>query len=538
MMALVVSCGDDDEPSPTPDPEPEIKQPTSSFTSVVEDLTVTLTNTSENGVSFAWDFGDGNSSTEQSPSHTYAEAGDYTVSLTVTGEEGSTAATSSSTVTVTAADPCAGFDGSQPGNLLIGGGFEACDVANWTVLHSGQKDQAGEFAHAKYEFGYTDYAPADGEGGALYIYPDNDASSFEEGTILYQELSLETGFYNIDGLVKAAGENQADPTSAMNSYWFEIVVNQAVPEEGDGYNNQRATGWIYGGWTGWQVELPALDGPIPHDHMDNNLADADGNFNVTEAGTYYVVIKFGKGDDAAGASFGDGIALDNLNLERIGDVDPCADHTGIEEGNLVVGGQMEVCDDQNWTIVGTGAQNLPKVVFGSEANSPTDGSGGSFQILDPDNLAEGEQVEMVMYRAIELEADKTYVVSGLINHGPLTATDVSDGGPKEAFMSLEIADAAPVEGTQWKDSEGADAKVLLHRYCVCWMGASLDAVDGAWTNDYTASWINYITDDNLEFTVPTSGTYYIGFKAGLGTAAGATFSAEGYSIDNIKIAEK
>lgn len=35
-----------------------------------------------------WDFGDGNTSTEQNPGHLYAEPGSYTVSLTVTSEDG------------------------------------------------------------------------------------------------------------------------------------------------------------------------------------------------------------------------------------------------------------------------------------------------------------------------------------------------------------------------------------------------------------------------------------------------------------------
>jgi predicted outer membrane repeat protein len=38
--------------------------------------------------SWAWDFGDGQTSTVQNPQHTYAAAGNYTVSLTVTGGEG------------------------------------------------------------------------------------------------------------------------------------------------------------------------------------------------------------------------------------------------------------------------------------------------------------------------------------------------------------------------------------------------------------------------------------------------------------------
>ena len=38
--------------------------------------------------SFAWDFGDGNSSTEENPAHIYVSAGNYNVSLTVTDDDG------------------------------------------------------------------------------------------------------------------------------------------------------------------------------------------------------------------------------------------------------------------------------------------------------------------------------------------------------------------------------------------------------------------------------------------------------------------
>ena len=38
--------------------------------------------------SFSWDFGDGNKSTEQNPSHTYDKVGEYTATLTVTNQKG------------------------------------------------------------------------------------------------------------------------------------------------------------------------------------------------------------------------------------------------------------------------------------------------------------------------------------------------------------------------------------------------------------------------------------------------------------------
>ena len=53
-------------------------------------LTVNFTDQSTGDItSWSWDFGDGATSTEQNPFHTYTDAGTYTVSLAVTGPCGS-----------------------------------------------------------------------------------------------------------------------------------------------------------------------------------------------------------------------------------------------------------------------------------------------------------------------------------------------------------------------------------------------------------------------------------------------------------------
>jgi hypothetical protein len=65
-------------------------------------LDVTFTDASTNEpTSWQWDFGDGGSSTEQSPTHEYEEAGTYTVTLTAANDAGSDDAVQRDLVMVT-----------------------------------------------------------------------------------------------------------------------------------------------------------------------------------------------------------------------------------------------------------------------------------------------------------------------------------------------------------------------------------------------------------------------------------------------------
>ncbi|MEE9491727.1 MAG: UPF0182 family protein, partial [Dehalococcoidia bacterium] len=71
-------------------------------TSGLEPLVVQFTDQPMGTVAtWSWDFGDGQTSDEQNPSHTYQSAGIYTVSLTVTGPAGSDTETKTNYITVT-----------------------------------------------------------------------------------------------------------------------------------------------------------------------------------------------------------------------------------------------------------------------------------------------------------------------------------------------------------------------------------------------------------------------------------------------------
>lgn len=61
----------------------------SNDTIIIDDSISFTDNSKESPISWEWDFGDGNTSTEQNPSHLYTQPGSYNVQLTVTNQYGS-----------------------------------------------------------------------------------------------------------------------------------------------------------------------------------------------------------------------------------------------------------------------------------------------------------------------------------------------------------------------------------------------------------------------------------------------------------------
>jgi len=80
-------------PSPTaaPTPTPTSGRPAAAFDATVDGLTVRFQNRSRGAASWTWTFGDGTTSTARNPTHVYAAPGNYVVTLTAVGGEGSSA---------------------------------------------------------------------------------------------------------------------------------------------------------------------------------------------------------------------------------------------------------------------------------------------------------------------------------------------------------------------------------------------------------------------------------------------------------------
>ena len=94
--------------------------PVAAFSAAATDLSVAFTDASTDSdgtvVSWSWDFGDGNASSEQNPTNVYAAYGSYTVTLTVTDDQG---ATDSASELVTLADPNADGAFIEEGGMVV-----------------------------------------------------------------------------------------------------------------------------------------------------------------------------------------------------------------------------------------------------------------------------------------------------------------------------------------------------------------------------------------------------------------------------------
>ena len=105
----------------------------SNVTSGSAPLSVLFTDLSQNAIVWNWNFGDGTTSTEQNPMHTYLAEGTYTVNLEVSNANG----TASKTVTITVQNHIS--TGSSSGGSIISGSIHS-SVENGHGGDSGEGD--------------------------------------------------------------------------------------------------------------------------------------------------------------------------------------------------------------------------------------------------------------------------------------------------------------------------------------------------------------------------------------------------------------
>ncbi|WP_295883582.1 PKD domain-containing protein [uncultured Thiohalocapsa sp.] len=145
---------------------------------------------------YAWDFGDGGSSSQRSPSHTYASPGTYTISLDVTGPGGTSRATRPAAIVVSHAPPIADFTASSstgPAPLIVtfkDSSAGAVDTYGWD-FGDGNTSTGQTAVHAYRDAGvYTVDLTVTGPGGSsnetkpdlVSVLPSPPTADFTAGT--------------------------------------------------------------------------------------------------------------------------------------------------------------------------------------------------------------------------------------------------------------------------------------------------------------------------------------------------------------------
>jgi PKD repeat protein len=211
---------------------------TASFTSTkrADGLTFDFSGTAMNGsasTTFSWDFGDGETSTAQNPTHTYTTAGTFNVSLTV--RDGTNTDTATQQVTAGNAVPggTATFspaadtqvkDTSPNTNygtlatLRVRNGTTASPTTYWTFLRFDVTGVGvGTATNAKLRLFVTDDS---NDGGIVYRIPDTPA--WEESKLTWATRPVTT----------LSGGINADRDRRVALGWIDIDVSSAVTANG------------------------------------------------------------------------------------------------------------------------------------------------------------------------------------------------------------------------------------------------------------------------------------------------------------------
>ncbi|WP_308990422.1 PKD domain-containing protein [Mariniflexile litorale] len=230
--------------------EKPIPHPIADFLFVANEdnsLEIQFTTTTTNAETFAWDFGDGNTSAEENPNYTYDAMGDYTVILTVGGIEGTTPAIVTKIVSIVPAD--------DP-NLI--------KAANWTIQ-------------------------ADRPGGGVNVDITGNTVSFSgnggfNGSHAFQEIIVEAGTYKFSGSFVI--------NSPLDEVWSELFFSTVMPQELQEFYRGDEIKVRYNTWDG----SPKGVGTYAFQDVDvtGNFPD-DNLFTFDTAQTIYIVLKSGSG---------------------------------------------------------------------------------------------------------------------------------------------------------------------------------------------------------------------------------------------------
>ncbi len=264
VLFTVVSCKKDDESTP---PSTDVLVASFQYeVSATNPFEVAFTNFSQNATSYAWDFGDGGTSTDESPTYTYTEGGSFTVKLT--SSDGTDTSDKSETITIT--DPNAAT------NLLSGSGSKT-----WYLQREGVALGVGEAINVNNYWSFGGVTPLNLRPCILddqYTFHSDGTFEFNSNGTLWIDL-VANGGWEINGV---DGEDCHDETEA--GVW------------GDTDRSAFASGGSYSYDYDVAANSITLDGSGAYIGLCNKTGDGDNNIPI--ATKSYRIFNFVDGDVA------------------------------------------------------------------------------------------------------------------------------------------------------------------------------------------------------------------------------------------------
>jgi len=381
-----------------PPPAPVNQPPAAAFTFLTTGLSVSLTDTSSDNdgtiASWLWSFGDGATSSEQHPTHLFATAGTFGVSLTVTDDDGGTDSAFHSVVVqagpggtfgefteVTPLDPLfvtpqdedfwvssaapADYDGDGDIDIAVLGYYVVYNVS--VVDHLVLLRNDGALTATEWNFSYVEvplgtltpgasdlaWGDADGDGdqdlvvgsdGQTILYRNQSGTLVATDTVLpgYWEDNGQADF-DLRSITWADYDNDGDLDLLLPSIWNEeTFTSHTALMRNDGANGSG--GWLF-------TEVAA--GLGRSDHAQTSWADFDGDQDL-DLLLVHLAPNTGEGfirrfrNDGGGVFFGEDI-LGTLSVEhgeaQWGDYDDDGDL------DILVAGNVKEIDDTYNTVL-------------------------------------------------------------------------------------------------------------------------------------------------------------------------------------------
>ncbi|MEP7094853.1 MAG: PKD domain-containing protein [Flavobacterium sp.] len=219
-----------------------------------------------------WAFGDNSSAEGNDTSKIFTKKGTYNVRFKIFTEAGT--AESIQTIVI---------ENDYKGEPVLLNGFNSS--TGWTIVnHNGVSNTWGSVTIA--------------DGVAKF---DESSTSEWKHMGIYTPLTLQPGTYQFD---------MEMAYKSLNNVWGEVYIGATQPVDGSDYGGGQGAQLVIKAYNSWDCSgITTYSGLATESGCDSNALP--GQFKITTAGTYYLMIRTG------GQSYGpDGIVIDNVSLYK------------------------------------------------------------------------------------------------------------------------------------------------------------------------------------------------------------------------------